>query len=209
MPLPRFAVGKFILWVGSACLASTQLAAQNVAPHRAANTYHVPTSNPVAVISPELHADRTVTFRISAAGATDVRLWLNGDHAMVKDPGGIWSVTLGPFAPEIYEYNFRIGGAKVLDAENKRLKMGSWSTSLLDVPADPPRFDQIKNVPHGTLQIRSYASTPYKKQRGLYVYLPPEYDREPSRKFPVLYLRHGNGDDESAWSLEGRAGGNS
>src|SRR5260370_15870436 len=49
-------------------------------------------------------------------------------------------------------------------------------------------------------------STPYQKQRDPYVYLPPQYDREPSRRFPVLYLRHGNGDDEAAWTIEGRAG---
>src|SRR5260370_12480321 len=77
---------------------------------------------------------------------------------------------------------------------------------LLTVPGNPPRFDQVQDVPHGTLQIRSYMSTPYKKQRDLYVYLPPQYDREPSRRFPVLYLRHGNGDDEAAWTIEGRAG---
>ena len=125
---------------------------------------------------------------------------------MVKDADGIWSVTLGPLEPEIYEYCFRIGGAKVIDTGNKLLKTGSFAASLLDVPANPPRFDQIQDVPHGTIQIRSYMSTPYKKQRDLYVYLPPQYDREPSRRFPVLYLRHGNGDDESGWTIEGRAG---
>ena len=125
---------------------------------------------------------------------------------MVKGPGGIWSITLGPFDPEIYNYSFLIGGATVIDSANKLQKTGLFPASLLDVPANPPRFDQIQNVPHGTLQIRSYASTPYKKQRSLYVYLPPQYDREPSRRFPVLYLRHGNGDDESAWTIEGRAG---
>jgi enterochelin esterase-like enzyme len=125
---------------------------------------------------------------------------------MVKGPDGIWSITLGPFDPEIYNYSFLIGGATVIDSANKILKTGLFPASLLDVPGNPPRFDQIQNVPHGTLQIRSYASTPYKKQRSLYVYLPPQYDREPSRRFPVLYLGHGNGDDESAWAIEGRAG---
>jgi len=93
-----------------------------------------------------------------------------------------------------------------MDSGNKFLKTGLFGASLLDVPANPPRFDQVQDVPHGTLQIRSYMSTPYKKQRDLYVYLPPQYDREPSRRFPVLYLRHGNGDDEAAWTIEGRAG---
>jgi enterochelin esterase family protein len=201
-----FAGCIFIRSISLGVFASSLLVAQNVAPLRPANPYHVPTSGPVAVVSPELHADRTVTFRVAAASAPDVRLSLDGDHAMVKDANGIWSVTLGPFEPEIYEYSFRIGGARVMDPGSKFLKTGLFGASLLDVPGNPPRFDQVQDVPHGTLQIRSYTSTPYKKQRDLYVYLPPQYDREPSRRFPVLYLRHGNGDDEAAWTIEGRAG---
>ena len=96
MHTPVLAVRKFILWVSLPDLASTLLVAQNVTPHAPANTYHAPRSNLVAINSPELHADRTVTFRISAAGATDVRLWLDEDHAIVKDAGGIWRVTFGP-----------------------------------------------------------------------------------------------------------------
>jgi enterochelin esterase-like enzyme len=204
--MPIFAVRIFIRGISLGALASSLLVAQDVVPHRPANAYHVPTSGPVALVSPELHADRTVTFRVGAAGAPDVRLSLDGDHSMVKDANGIWSVTLGPLEPEIYEYSFQIGGAKVMDTGNKFLKTGLFGGSLLDVPGNPPRFDQVQDVPHGTLQIRSYTSTPYKEQRDLYVYLPPQYDREPSRRFPVLYLRHGNGDDEAAWTIEGRAG---
>jgi enterochelin esterase family protein len=199
-------VRMFIRGISLGALASSLLVAQDVAPDRRANAYHAPASPPVALVSPELHADRTVTFRIRAATASDVRLSLDGDHPMVKDADGIWGVTLGPLEPEIYEYSFRIGGARVIDTGNKLLKTGAFAASLLDVPANPPRFDQIQDVPHGTIQIRSYTSTPYKKQRGFYVYLPPQYDREPSRRFPVLYLRHGNGDDEAAWTIEGRAG---
>jgi enterochelin esterase-like enzyme len=204
--MPIFAIRIFIRGISLGALASSLLVAQDVAPHRPANAYHAPTSPPVALVSPELHADRTVTFRIRAGSAPDVRLSLDGDHAMVKDADGIWSVTLGPLEPEIYEYSFQIGGAKVMDTGNRLLKTGLFPASLLDVPANPPRFDQTQDVPHGTIQIRSYTSTPYKKQRSLYVYLPPQYDREPARRFPVLYLRHGNGDDESAWTIEGRAG---
>ncbi|MDP9050300.1 MAG: alpha/beta hydrolase-fold protein [Acidobacteriota bacterium] len=182
------------------------MAAQNVAPLRPVNTYHVPTSGLVAPVSPEIHADRSVTFRFAAASAPDVKLSLDGDHPMVKDAKGTWNVTLGPLEPEIYEYSFQIGGARVMDPGNQLLKTGAFGASLLDVPGNPPRFDQVQDVPHGTIQIRSYTSTPYRKQRTLYVYLPPQYDREPSRRFPVLYLRHGNGDDEAAWSIEGRAG---
>ena len=202
----NFGLPMIIHGISLGVLAPSLLLGQDVVPHRPANTYHAPTSQPSALVSPEIHDDRTVTFRVRASGATDVRLSLNGDHALVKKAEGSWSVTLGPFEPEIYEYNFLIDGAKVLDIQNKSVKTGSFAASLLDLPANPPRFDQMQEVPHGTLQIRSYMSTPFKKQRNLYVYLPPQYDSEPSRRFPVLYLRHGNGDDESAWTIEGRAG---
>jgi enterochelin esterase family protein len=194
-------VRQFVLWVS----LPASLGAQDAAPHRPVNPYRPPRIDAAALVSPEVHFDRTVTFRIIAPAATEVSLFSDGTHAMTKEAGGIWSVTLGPLVPEIYEYYFRVDGAKVLDVENKLLKMGSFSASLVDVPGEPPRFDQIQTVPHGTLQIRFYTSTPYRKQRTQYVCLPPQYDSEPLRRFPVLYLRHGNGDDETAWTLEGRA----
>jgi enterochelin esterase-like enzyme len=187
-------------------LVSSVLVAQNVPQHREANTYHAPANRPAPFASPEIHADRTVTFRIRAESASDVKLSLSGDHKMLKGDDGLWSISLGPFIPEIYEYTFQISGASVLDPANRWVKPGVNAASLFEVPNDPPRFDQLQHVPHGTVQIRSYASTPFRKQRSLYVYLPPQYDSEPSRRFPVLYLRHGNGDDESDWVNEGHAG---
>ncbi|HEX8029349.1 MAG TPA: alpha/beta hydrolase-fold protein, partial [Vicinamibacterales bacterium] len=113
---------------------------------------------------------------------------------------------MGPLLPELYEYSFTVDGAKVLDPRNSLVKVGDFSASLLDVPGVPPRFDQERDVPHGTLHVLRYKSSSFQKMRNLYVYLPPQYDLEPTRRFPVLYLRHGNGDDEAAWSVEGRAG---
>jgi enterochelin esterase family protein len=109
--------------------------------------------------------------------------------------------------PEIYEYSFTVDGARVLDTANTMLKTGrALSGNLLEIPGTPPRFDEVQDVPHGSIQVRTYTATPLKRRRQLYVYLPPQYDSEPSRRFPVLYLRHGSGDDESTWSLQGRAG---
>jgi enterochelin esterase family protein len=159
------------------------------------------------LVSPEIHPDRSVTFQIRAPQATDVVLSLGGAKRMKKDETGLWSITIGPLEPEIYEYSFVVDGARVLDTGNPFLKTGQEvSANLLDVPGSPPRFDQTQDVPHGALQIRSYTSTPLKQSRKMYVYTPPEYDAEPTRRFPVVYLRHGSGDDESTWSIEGRAG---
>jgi len=90
---------------------------------------------------------------------------------------------------------------------NPALKNGrAPDASVLEIPGTPPRFDELRDVAHGTIQIRTYRSTPLKRWRKLYVYLPPQYDAEPGRKFPALYLRHGSGDNEANWSEDGRAG---
>ena len=127
---------------------------------------------------------------------------------MVRDVAGVWSITIGPVEPEIYTYAFLVDGVRVLDLANPSLKTGSrgLDASEVEVPGTPPRFDQVQNVPHGTIHIHSYMSTPLKRLRGLYVYVPPDYERDPKRRFPVLYLRHGSGDTEANWSDDGRAG---
>jgi enterochelin esterase family protein len=195
-----------VRWIALALAVS---GASGQAPAPRPNTYR-PTRGATAaprIVSPEIHADRRVTFRIRATKATEVSLNLGGAKPMSRDESGLWSVTLGPLDPEIYEYSFTVDGARVLDTANPLLKTGQQiSANLLDVPASPPRFDQIQGVPHGAIQVRSYTSTPLKQPRQLYVYTPPQYDSEPARRFPVVYLRHGSGDDESTWSIEGRAG---
>jgi enterochelin esterase-like enzyme len=109
--------------------------------------------------------------------------------------------------PEIYQYNFVVDGVRILDPGNPNLKNGRTpDASILEVPGNPPRFDELQAVPHGALHIRTYLSTPLKRPRQLYVYTPPQYDLEPHRRFPVLYLRHGSGDNEENWSDTGRAG---
>jgi enterochelin esterase family protein len=179
---------------------------------RPKNTYHssggassANTAN--RIVSPEIHSDRTVTFRLRAPKATEVALQLNGAKPMTRDAEGVWSITTPPLEPEIYTYNFVVDGVRILDPGNANLKNGrAIDSSLFEIPGNPPRFDEIQNVPHGALQIRTYTSTPLKTIRHLYVYTPPQYDGEKNRRFPVLYLRHGSGDNEENWSDTGRAG---
>src|SRR4051794_23694102 len=152
------------------------------------------------LISPEVHADRTIAFRIRAPRAQEVLLTFGSGgkpQPMKKDDEGLWSTTVGPVEPEIYYYTFTVDGLRVLDMANPALKNGrALDASIVEVPGNPPRFDELQSVPHGTIQIRTYTSTPLKRVRKLYVYLPPAYDSEPKRRFPVLYHRHGSGDNE-------------
>lgn len=186
------------------CALFTLLAAQ---PRP--NTYRASArSSTDRPISPEVGADRRVTFRIKAPRATEVILALNGSKPMSKDSDGTWSITVGPLEPEIYTYSFMIDGVKSLDLADPHLKTGSrgLDASSFEIPGNPPRFDEVRNVPHGVIEIRSYISTPLKRLRRFYIYMPPQYELEPARKFPVLYLRHGSGDTESNWSEDGGAG---
>ena len=166
---------------------------------------------PRRIVSPEVLSDRRITFRVSAPKATEVILRFSeggpGSHPMTKSEDGVWMVTIGPVEPEIYTYSFLIDGAKAIDLVNPIAKIGaSIDASVVDVPSDPPRFDQVQDVPHGSIDILTYPSGVSKTQRGLYVYVPPDYYSQPTRRFPVLYLWHGGGGAEQDWSRDGRAG---
>jgi enterochelin esterase-like enzyme len=191
----------------SAFVLAAQVLIDKDAP-RPKNTYH---SNGGAaaprLVSPEVRPDRTIVFRLKAPEATRVTLSFTGSKPMSKDDAGVWSATVGPLDPEIYQYNFVVDGVRILDPGNPNLKNGrALDASIVEVPGNPPRFDELQAVPHGAVTIRTYLSTPLKKPRKLYVYTPPQYDLEPNRRFPVLYLRHGSGDNEENWSDTGRAG---
>jgi enterochelin esterase family protein len=141
-------------------------------------------------VSPDIQLDRKITFRISAPSASGVKLrFANDDHPMTKGDKGIWSATVGPVQPDIYQYSFEIGGARV-------------NTGQLEVPGTPPRYDELQNVPHGTLVLHTYFGKVQNRERNFRVYLPPQYYAEPNRKFPVFYLK--NAQDEVQWTTNGR-----
>ena len=162
-----------------------------------------------SVVSPEVHADRTVTFRYLAPNAREVSIGgeLDGKpHPMTRDANGVWSVTVGPFAPDIYAYSFNADGVIALDPRNPNTKLGYGNfgaVSLAVVPGDGPQFYDVKPVPHGVVRIHPYESKSLGVARTMWVYTPPDYDR--GKNYPVLYLLHGAGDIESGWTLIGRA----
>ena len=170
----------------------------------------VPTAPPRRVASPEIRADRTVTFRIIAQKAETVELtgeFLEAAVLLTKDESGVWSVTLGPIEPETYEYEFRVDGVPLVDIGNPAVKYNSTPgivSSLLSVPGDEPRFFDARPVPHGAVDVRWYESASVETTRRLHVYTPPEYD-ESSTRYPVLYLLHGASGDDGSWMSLGGA----
>ena len=138
-----------------------------------------PVSPPDRVTSPEIHADRHVTFRIMAPHADEVQLsgeFLEEAVALDRDATGVWSTTVGPVEPEIYEYEFRVDSVPLPDIGNPAVKYNSTPgvvSSLLDVPAERPRFYDARPIPHGSVAVRWYESTSVQTTRRLHVYTPP------------------------------------
>src|SRR5688500_3916976 len=171
-----------------------------------------PAGRTPAVRSPEVHPDRRVTFRIYAPRAAEVTV--SGEfevgapaHKLTKDAQGVWSVTVGPFEPEIYEYDFIVDGVQMLDPRNPAVKYNRGPaaiSSLLDIPATSARPFDVRPVPHGTVDIRYYDSRTTKQTRRAHIYTPPSYERSGGR-LPVLYLLHGGDGEDSVWTAFGRA----
>ena len=162
-----------------------------------------------SIISPEVHRDRRVTFRLRAPQAKLVTVnagFAQGNQPMKKDGNGLWSITLGPIDPGIYEYTFLVDGLQIVDPSNCWLKV--WlrnAKNLVEIPGDEPMFYEQQQVPHGTVHIHKYQSKSLGIPRQLYLYTPPGYETNRDTRYPVLYLFHGFGDSEDAWTGVGRA----
>jgi enterochelin esterase family protein len=163
-----------------------------------------------AVTSPEVSADRRVTFRLLApeAKAVGVSGDFGPDTEMRKGEDGVWSVTVGPLDPEMYVYYFTVDGIRLTDPSNPQVKIGyvtTTTTSLVTVPGNGPAFYDIQDVPHGEIRTLLYKSTSNGAAREVTVYVPPGYDQARNRRYPVLYLLHGFANDHHSWHRYGRA----
>lgn len=160
------------------------------------------------VVSPEIK-DGQVTFRLAADYATVVTLagnWIQGTVPMTKE-NGVWSVTIDLPEPEIYTYNFVVDGVSVNDPQNYMVQRdGTRYLNMLMVPGErtAPYFETDHR---GTVTYKWYDSAILGINRRVTVYTPYGYEAKANakKKYPVLYLLHGAGGDEEAWSSMGRA----
>lgn len=173
------------------------------APRRSA-----PNARPPSFVSPEVHADRRVTFRVWAPRAEQVSVWgeWGGEAAFTRGEDGLWSATVGPLEPGLYGYTLNVDGFQTLDPSNPRVKpMGVSQTSILEVTGDTPRLDEVQDVPHGSVHTHLYHSRSLGVPRSFTVYTPPGYEKSGRTRYPVVYLFHGAGDNEATWTALGRA----
>jgi enterochelin esterase-like enzyme len=163
---------------------------------------------PAPQVSPEVHSDGSVSFRLRAPNAKAVQLAREGaqPQAMQKDDEGVWSLTTAPLAPDYYGYSFVADGVRLIDPSNPLLKPNLLATeNAVHVPGPLSLPWELNDVPHGEIHHHFYKSSVAEDERDYYVYTPSGYAGSGKRKYPVLYLLHGYSDDASGWTAVGRA----
>ena len=165
------------------------------------------------ILSPEIHEDQRVSFRVSAPEADEVKLsgdwmpaegWVPGSVLMNKDENGLWSFTTGILEPELYGYAFLIDGVRTNDPNNVFVSRDiATNTNIFLIPGGQADLYKVNDVPHGTVSRRWYQSPGLGMSRRITIYTPPGYESNEDA-YPVLYLLHGAGGDEEAWIELGR-----
>lgn len=156
---------------------------------------------------PMVNSQRMVRAQIMAPDAKSVKLDIGGKkYDMVKNAEGLWTGESAPQDEGFHYYQLNIDGASVPDPGSRYYYGASRWGSGIDIPAHDEEFYTVKNVPQGSVNEVYYYSTVTENMRHCYIYLPAAYRQNPTQKFPVLYLQHGMGENETGWSAQGKTG---
>ena len=127
-----------------------------------------------------------------------------GNTALTKGEDGFWTGTTAPLDPGFHYYNLRIDGVDVCDPSSETFFGSGRVNSGIEVPEEGVDFYDVKKVPHGQIVSFWYFAASTNETRQAYVYIPPDYFKNTSTRYPVLYLQHGMGEDRRAWANQGR-----
>jgi enterochelin esterase-like enzyme len=148
---------------------------------------------------------RQAIFRVVAPHAQSVALNLGGRHSMKKDDKGVWWYTTEPLVVGFHYYAILVDSVAVMDRGSEAYFGSNWESAGIEIPEGPEgdyyRFN--KNIPHGEIRSLYHWSDVNGLERHVNVYVPAEYEKNPTKKYPVLYLVHGWGEDENGWSVQG------
>jgi enterochelin esterase-like enzyme len=201
-------------------LVTAGAASQQVAPAPAPSPMPTMQVTPnTNLVSPEVHPEGTVTFRVWAPDARDVKLVSEGEESvpgatqdrvmaamkgvpLTKADDGIWSITVGPYPAGSYRYTFNVDGVSSTDPKNAA--SSESLTSVRSLFVIPGNFSDAQDVPHGDVATVNYQSKTLGRMRRMHIYFPPGYEQG-TATYPVLYLLHGGGDSDDSWTSVGRA----
>ena len=155
---------------------------------------------------PMVNSQGAVRVQLRAPGATSVQIDLGRRYEMTKDENGVWTGTTAPQDVGFHYYQIIVDGTAMPDPGTVSFfGAGRWGSGI-EIPSADMDFWQVKNVPQGAVEEKYYWSEATQSMRHCYVYLPNEYDKNPDKKYPVLYLQHGNAENEYGWSVQGHTG---
>ena len=165
------------------------------------------TSNQNGKQYPMVNSERVVRAQLLAPDAKSVKLDIGGvKYELVKDENGLWTGESAPQDEGFHYYQLNVDGASVPDPGSLYFYGASRWGSGIEIPAADEDFYQVKNVPHGEVSEVYYWSTVAQATRHCFIYTPAEYKTNPDKKYPVLYLQHGMGENEYGWAQQGRTG---
>ena len=156
---------------------------------------------------PRVDSSLRAQFRFKAPDAKAVKLnfWSGPKIDMVKQPDGFWAVTTPPLVPGFHYYTFLIDGAEVADPGSHAYYGGGRDVSGIEIPEQGSTYYLAQDVPHGQVREVWYHSGVTGTWRHAVLYTPPGYDAQTNVRYPVLYLQHGGGEDETGWTKQGHA----
>lgn len=182
---------------GQICIAQT---------NGPANDWKPAPSNQAGKEYPQVNSEGRVKFRINATKAQSVGVSFRDSSPFTKGEDGAWYGYTRPLDEGFHYYTINIDGADVPDPNSLFFYgAGRWG-SAVEIPAKDRDFYALKNVPHGQLREVFYFAKSSGTNRHCFVYTPPDYEKNPSKRYPVLYLQHGAGEDETGWGRQGHAG---
>ena len=156
---------------------------------------------------PQVNSEGRVRVQISAPEAKFVQLDIGAvKYDLKKDEKGVWTGESAPQDEGFHYYQLNIDGASVPDPASLYFYGASRWGSGIEIPAKDQDFYAMKNVPHGQVRDHIYFSKTNNSMRRCFVYTPPDYEQNTQKRYPVLYLQHGGGEDETGWSSQGKAG---
>jgi enterochelin esterase-like enzyme len=151
---------------------------------------------------PQVNSERQVRFRIKGPKAQTIRVF---NINLVKGDDGFFTGTTGPLDPGFHYYQLTIDGVDVADPNSESFFGAGNDHSGIEIPEPGVDFYDNKDVPHGEVRSHWYRANSNGENRQAFIYTPPDYDKDPTQRYPVLYLQHGAWEDRRAWAIQGRA----
>lgn len=154
---------------------------------------------------PKINSERRAQFKIKAPDAKDVAVNIGKPLTITKGDDGVWTITTSPLDVGFHFYRVIVDSANVTDPASEIFRGGGGGglSGGIEVPTGED-FHELKDVPHGEVRERWYFSKTTQAWRRTFVYTPPDYEKNMSARYPVLYLQHGGGEDERGWAVQGR-----